>query len=170
MTYKEFIAPAKNKLAYPEFQQWADLGCGDGVFTELLAGIIPAHSKITAVDRMPQTLSTRMENDVSVTFQKADFENDELNLNNLDGVLMANSLHYIHDKERLISKLEAYFAEKKQFLIVEYEKESANRWVPFPIHFEKLKELFYKLGYQSVEKLNTRRSHYGGEMYMVFVH
>lgn len=170
MTYEAFIFPAKNKLAHPESQRWADLGCGNGIFTELLAGIIPAHSKIFAVDRMSQRLNTVMGNAVSVAFQKTDFEKDELNLNSLDGILMANALHFIHDKESLIRKLGSYFAEKKQFLIVEYETESANQWVPFPINFKQLKELFYTLGYQSVEQLNTRRSNYGGEMYMAFVH
>lgn len=170
MTYEEFIFPVKDKLAHTKFQRWADLGCGDGVFTELLAVILPFQSEIFAVDNKFQKLNSAMGNEVAVNFQKADFEKDELNLHNLNGIMMANSFHYIRDKEKLIEKLEAYFVEKKQFLIVEYDTDSANQWVPFPINFEKLKELFYKFGYQSVEKLNVRKSNYGGEMYIAFVH
>lgn len=169
MTYEEFIFPVKNKLAHPEFQRWADLGCGEGVFTELLAGILPFQSEIIVIDQTSQKLDSIMGNNISINFQKANFEKDELNLNKLDGILMANSFHYIQDKEKLIKKLETYFSEKKQFLIVEYDTGIANQWVPFPINFEKLKELFHKFDYKSVEKLNMRKSNYGGEMYIALI-
>lgn len=169
MTYEELIFSVKDRLAYPEFQRWADLGCGDGVFTELLAGILPLKSTIFAIDKSTQRLNPIMGNEISVNFQKANFEKDELDFNNLNGILMANSFHYIHDKEKLIKKLEAYFYEKKTFLIVEYDTNVANPWVPFPINFEKLKELFHKFGYKSIEKLNVRKSNYGGEMYIALI-
>ncbi len=170
MNYEEFIFPAKNKLAHSESQRWADLGCGEGTFTELLTGILPFESEIFALDKSSQKLNSTMGNNVTVQFQKVDFEKQEIDLTNLDGILMANSFHYIHDKEKLIRKLEAGFSNKKQFLIVEYDTNNANPWVPFPINFEKLKELFYKLGYGFVEKLNARKSAYGGEMYIAWIH
>lgn len=170
MTYERFILPAKNKWVQSAPQRWADLGCGEGAFTELLAGILPYESEIFAWDKSSQRLSSTMGNNVTVQFQKVDFEKQEIDLANLDGILMANSFHYIHDKEKLIQKLETGFSNKKQFLIVEYDTNLANPWVPFPINFEKLKELFYKLGYGFVEKLNVRKSAYGGEMYIVWVH
>lgn len=169
MKYESFILPAKNQLISNELQRWADLGCGEGTFTELLAGILPSESEIFALDKSSQKLNSTMGNNVTVQFQKADFEIDELGLTNLDGILMANSFHYIPNKEKLIRKLEANFSDRKQFLIVEYETNAANQWVPFPIHFKKLKELFYKLGYDSVEKLNEKKSAYGGEMYLAWI-
>lgn len=169
MNYEEFIFPAKNKLAHPEFQRWADLGCGEGVFTELLAGILPFQSEIIAIDQNNQRLNPIMGNEVSVHFQQVDFEKEELDVTDLHGILMANSLHYIQDKEKLIRKLEAYFSDRKQFLIVEYETQTSNPWVPFPINFEKLKDLFHKFDYKSIEKLNTRKSAYGGEMYIAWI-
>lgn len=169
MNYEEFIFPVKDKLAHSEFQRWADLGCGGGAFTELLAGILPRKSEVFAVDKSSQRLNTKMGNEVSVYFQQADFEKEELDLPNLDGILMANSLHYIQDKEKLIRKLETYFLDRKQFLIVEYETQTSNPWVPFPVNFKKLKDLFHKFDYKSVEKLNTRKSVYGGEMYAAWI-
>lgn len=44
MTYEEFLFPVKNKLAPSQFQKWADLGCGEGVFTKVLAEILPSQS------------------------------------------------------------------------------------------------------------------------------
>lgn len=107
-----------------------------------------------------------MGNQVSVNFQQANFEKDQLDLNDLNGILMANSFHFIQDKIKLISKLETYFSQKKQFLIVEYETEISNQWVPFPINFRKLKTLFHELNYHSVEKINERKSAFGGNMYV----
>jgi hypothetical protein len=39
------------------------------------------------------------------------------------------------------------------FLIVEYDMNNANRWVPYPLSFRYLKQLFQKSGYCLIEKL-----------------
>lgn len=150
-------------------QHWADLGCGSGTFTSALAHVLPEESTILAVDSAPQQLGSKMGDNVSVLFQQANFEKDELYLQGLDGILMANSFHYIQDKELLIKHLEEYFKEEKKFLIIEYETELSNPWVPFPIPFTKLKDLFSRLGYPSVRKMNERQSVYGGKMYTAIV-
>jgi hypothetical protein len=49
-------------------QKWADLGCGDGTFTEALASILPHGSQILAVDKEVQHLKKVMGNNVSVDF------------------------------------------------------------------------------------------------------
>jgi ubiquinone/menaquinone biosynthesis C-methylase UbiE len=128
-------------------QCWADLGCGSGTFTHALKGLLPAGSRLTAIDKAPQRLP--------VNFVLADFEKDELPLKRLDGILMANSLHYVADKEKLIKKLEKYFLEHPAFLIVEYDTNRGNRWVPYPLSFDLLNQLFTGLGYTSVSKLSS---------------
>lgn len=55
LNYKEFILPVKSKLNDSQSQIWADLGCGDGVFTKLLAEILPSKSEIIAIDQ-PSTI------------------------------------------------------------------------------------------------------------------
>ena len=102
MTYEEFLFPVKNKLEPAEFQKWAHLGCGEGVFTKALAEILPFQSEILAIDRTFQRLEKIMGNQVSVNFQQANFEKDQLDLNDLNGILMANSFHFIQDKIKLI--------------------------------------------------------------------
>lgn len=147
-------------------QKWADLGCGGGTFTEVLATILPYGSQIVAVDQSMQHLEKTMGNGVSVNFIQADFERTDLELTDLDGILLANSLHYVKDKITLIRKLEKYLVTDKRFLIVEYDTLSANKWVPYPIDFVRLEELFTDLNYHSVVKLSERRSMYGrGNLY-----
>ncbi|WP_342089410.1 class I SAM-dependent methyltransferase [Dyadobacter sp. OTU695] len=145
-------------------QYWLDLGCGTGTFTEALATMLPAHSKITGVDKSNQQLPPQMGNQVSIKFIEADFETKALEVPGLDGILMANSLHFIRDKESLIRRLEQHFSKGRRFLIVEYDTTSSNTWVPYPIDFKGLKSLFDRVGTYSISKLGERRSLYGSAM------
>jgi len=150
-------------------QHWADLGCGNGTFTYALAHLLPPGSSVTAVDRVPQRLNKIIGNSVSIQFQQSDINLESFDLPTLDGILMANSLHYIQEIESLIKRLERYFYKEKQFLIIEYEANSSNPWVPFPITFSKLTVLFDSLGYEAITKINERPSSFGGSMYAALI-
>ena len=150
-------------------EQWADLGCGSGVFTEVLANVLPAKSNIVAIDSKTQYLPHAMGNAVSVRFQKNNFETDDLNLPALDGIMMANALHYISSKESLILKLERCFQDNPLFVMVEYEKSQPNAWVPFPIPYANMKALFQQLGYKTIKKLGEQKSVYGEMMYACLI-
>ncbi|MPR35934.1 class I SAM-dependent methyltransferase [Salmonirosea aquatica] len=167
MTNKDAVELIRNGIQKTEVpQRWADLGCGSGTFTEALATVLPYGSQILAVDRSRQSLKKTMGNAVSVEFLRADFEKTDLNYTNLDGILLANSLHYVQDKEGLIRRLEKYLSPDKRFLVVEYDTLNANSWVPYPIDYIRLKELFMELNYQAVVKLSERKSLFGqGNLY-----
>jgi ubiquinone/menaquinone biosynthesis C-methylase UbiE len=121
MEQTEAVNLVQKAIASSQPQHWADLGCGSGTFTMALNNVLPAGSRITAVDKQTQNLP--------VEFLKADFAKDDLPLSNLDGILMANSFHYIRDKAKLIKKLETYFSTNPTFLIVEYNTTRFNPWV-----------------------------------------
>lgn len=135
-------------------QRWADLGCGSGTFTAALLRLLPAGSQIEAIDRQRQQLN------IPVGFTMANFETDDLKLTALNGILMANSLHYVKDQKKLIAKLEAYFSGSRNFLIVEYDTDNANPWVPYPLSFPSLTNLFNDLGYDQITKLGEHPSAY----------
>lgn len=166
--YATFFAALQERFASPEGQRWADLGCGSGTFTRALAAVLPGQSQIIAVDKTAQSLAPVMEHQISVNFLRADMEQEQLSLGKLNGILMANSLHYIRGKKAFLQKLEPAFIGQKQWLIVEYDTESANRWVPFPLSYNQLRSLFLPLGYIA-EKINTRQSAYGGDMYAALI-
>lgn len=143
-------------------QVWADLGAGTGFFTKILARFLQPGSTIIAVDKGKIDLD-KIPPTAGINLQtiKADFTSDELKLEGLTGILMANSLHYVKDKMTFLKSIEKSFAGKGRFLIVEYDTEQGNPWVPYPVNFSSLKELFNKAGYASVEKINETPSMYG---------
>jgi len=167
--YTQLIQPACSLLNSKPLLHWADLGCGNGVFTETLATFLPKGSSITAIDKYAQQLPKTFANSVNIDFKKGDFEKDNLPLERLDGILMANAFHFIQEKEKLILKLENYFHSNPLFLMVEYDQNQSNKWVPFPIPFRELKKLFQQLNYTIIEKFGEQKSVYGGSMYACYV-
>ncbi|MEJ2052360.1 MAG: class I SAM-dependent methyltransferase [Calditrichaceae bacterium] len=111
---------------------WADLGCGDGLFTHALASLLPPQSHIYAIDKNFHQIDSDKP-DIEITFIKSDFGIDNLSLPPLDGILMANSLHFIRDKTAIIQKLLKHLNENGFFIIIEYDTVRANPWVPITI-------------------------------------
>jgi SAM-dependent methyltransferase len=139
---------------------WADLGCGSGLFTFALAHLLKPGSSVQGVDKiLPRFNFDLQPAGVEIGSMQLDFVADELPFQNLDGILMANSLHYVEDKNLLIKKLSKNLKPGGQFLIVEYDADAPVRhWVPYPMSFLTLKTFFENLGFSSVQKLGERSS------------
>jgi SAM-dependent methyltransferase len=151
-------------LRYPT--TWADLGCGDGLFTRALAGLLQPGSTIFGIDKKPGFASSVLSNGTAIKAVTADFETDELPFEAGDGILMANSFHYIQEKEQLIRKLSQRCKTDAAFIVVEYQTRLANKWVPYPIDFSLLEQLFKTAGFSSIKQIGKRPSLYrNGFMY-----
>jgi hypothetical protein len=107
-------------------------------------------------------------NGIKIDFRKADFVNEPITVSLLDGVLMANSLHFVANKPQLIRQLENAFTNSPKFLIIEYDTTKSSPWVPYPISFQKLDGEFNGLGYQTL-KLSESPSRFGGVIYSALV-
>jgi hypothetical protein len=75
---------------------------------------------------------------------------------------MANALHFIQEQQAFVRRL---LSVTDRFLIVEYERSKPNSWGPYPLGFERLRQLFTEAGVERVERLATRPSLFGGTMY-----
>jgi trans-aconitate methyltransferase len=140
---------------------WADLGCGDGTFTIALADLLASGSVIHAIDldgsalrRIPSTRKG-----VGITTHRGDFTKQAWPFADVDGILMANSLHYVENQESFIRACESHMNSPRHFLIVEYDTSDANRWVPYPVSQTRLTSLFERAGYL-VRVLRSRPSLY----------
>jgi ubiquinone/menaquinone biosynthesis C-methylase UbiE len=150
---------------------WADLGCGDGVFTRALAELIGPNGRIYAVDKDPRALSKleqRIPGHAPVIPVLADFTRP-LDLpedgGTLDGLLFANSLHYDPTPEITLARLAAPLAPGGRVVVVEYDRRSANRWVPYPISPARLAELTAAAGLSTPEVTGTLPSAFSGVLY-----
>jgi hypothetical protein len=164
------MAKAIQLIQYPGLSAksptvWADLGAGQGLFTLALASVIHPGSKIFAVDRQASALS-RIKAPAGIKLEKiaADFIHDEWPLPPLNGILMANSLHFVEDKISFIRKLPSYMISGSAILIVEYDFDHSNKWVPYPVSFASLKALFKDILGLEPDKLNETHSLYHNAM------
>ncbi|SEM60029.1 Methyltransferase domain-containing protein [Mucilaginibacter gossypiicola] len=163
MQQSEAIALIEKGITNELPQHWVDLGCGNGTFTFALASLLPPESNITAIDKTQQYFPAFSGN-VKIDFRKVDFVNEAIGATSLDGLLMANSLHFVADKPKLIKQLEKVFKGDPKLLIVEYDTIKSNPWVPYPISFQKLEIEFTLLGYK-ISKLAQAPSRFGGIIY-----
>ncbi len=165
MRDEDAISLIEKAVSRNEPEVWADLGCGSGTFTKALNSLLPTGSHIIAVDREKQQLDLP-----NVDLLRANFERDDLKLSGLDGILMANAIHYVAEKTALIRKLEPMFIGSPRFIMIEYDTDSANPWVPFPVTFKQLQTLFGTLGYHKIVKVSECPSAYrSGNMYCALI-
>ena len=118
---------------------WADFGAGEGAFTLALADLLGPEASVIAVDRDERALVQNARHMASAFPKtmyrglKGDFRS-ELALPELDGLVAANSLHFVPRSEQVavIGRLAARLKPGGTFLVVEYDADSGNPWVPHP--------------------------------------
>jgi trans-aconitate methyltransferase len=149
---------------------WADLGCGDGVFTRLLAELLPVGSLVYAVDRdaaalrrLQQALAVS-DTGVTVHLRQADFTHP-LDLSPLDGMLLANSLHFVRHKESTMRSLVPLLKPAGRLVVIEYNTRRGNGAVPFPLPEEEFLALAATVGLVQAEIRTRAPSTFLGEMY-----
>lgn len=141
-------------------QTWADLGAGKGLFSEAL-GILVGSGKVVAVDKDAGALRTiRIRNpEIELELLREDLMNVEFPEGSMDGILMANSIHYISEKEGFLRKLVPALKSTGRIIIVEYDMDESNPYVPYPVSFSSLGLLAGRIGL-SCEKLAASGSVY----------
>jgi trans-aconitate methyltransferase len=151
---------------------WADLGAGDGTFTLALAEALAPGSTIHAMDRDGSALKriVAYHHSVRIHTHRGDFTKPLWPFGNLDGILVANSLHFVRDKAAFIRTCESHMAAASTFLVVEYDTDQANPWVPYPVSRLTLAKVFGAAGYSSIQPLGTRPSAYNrAQLYAVLI-
>lgn len=150
---------------------WADFGAGSGAFTLALRELVGPHAKIYAVDKDRRALAQldKTHREMFTTSQnlhavQADFTG-ALSLPPLDGVVMANSLHYFKDKEKVLRHVRSFLKMSGMLVLIEYNVDSGNVWVPHPLSFETFRDLALGAGFSEPELLETVPSRFLREIY-----
>lgn len=141
---------------------WADLGAGSGVFTRALANLLGDGGLVHAVDRDARVLTLTqgpVPGGARIRPQRADFTRP-LNLRDLDGLLMANALHFV-EHQVILPLVLSYLKPRGLFVLVEYDLTTSNPWVPFPLSWARFCSLAPKVGLTEPLELGRRRSRFG---------
>jgi ubiquinone/menaquinone biosynthesis C-methylase UbiE len=141
---------------------WCDLGCGSGLFTNALASLLGKESTVHAIDKSLQHIHPAAQ-DVKIEFHRLDFVTEPLPFSGLDGILMANSLHFVRNKISFLTKLKENLKANGQFVFVEYELSKGNNWVPYPATFDQLCQILTELDVKQVMKIGEADSVYGDQ-------
>lgn len=181
---------------------WADLGSGDGAFTLALRELLGPDADIYSVDADESRLKQQERAFRSgpgvarTTFVKADFTRP-LSLPALDGILMANSLHFVEDQPAFLQRLRkddsrpvrrlvrhspeggggsaerdggtAPTLQTGKLLIVEYDINRGSVYVPYPVSYSRLGELAAVAGFDAPIRLAAMRSRYWSRIYSALV-
>ena len=152
---------------------WADLGAGTGTFTLALAEVLGPLGAIYAVERDQGALeslghlaSADAHDRARIELVHADF-NGPLELPPLTGILAANALHFVAraDQAALLARLASMLDAGGRIVIVEYDRDRGNPWVPYPISRARLIGLARDARLGEPEFFASMPSQYGGELY-----
>lgn len=149
---------------------WADFGSGEGAFALALRDLAGPDVIIYSVDQDKKPLSIQEKEfkskfpNTQIHFIQEDFTKD-LILPSLDGIIMANSLHYVKDQVRFLTTFQKYLSPHGTLVLIEYSIDSGNKWVPYPLSFGTFDRLAKRVGFSKVELLEKIPSTYWDEMY-----
>jgi len=88
-----------------------------------------------------------------------------MSLPQLDGIMMANSLHFFKDKEKILRHVRGYIKPNGILLLVEYNVDVGNMWVPYPISFNVCRVLIKRAGFTEPRLLAKTPSRFLNEFY-----
>jgi SAM-dependent methyltransferase len=116
-----------------------------------------------ALRRQSAELAARFPN-VPVEYLEGDFTRP-LGLPPVDGIVMANSLHYVRDKKPVLGLVRSYLKPDGRLLLVEYDTDRGNHWVPYPLSYTTWEQVAREAGFGEVRLLATRPSSFLGRFY-----
>lgn len=166
MTHDEAVALIRPAVAAGE--AWAELGAGHGTFTKALADLTGPAGSLWASDRDPAAVRTlerlAVPGGAALRVARSDFtRSPELPV--VDGVLMANALHFARDQEPVLRQLVDQLQPGGKVLLVEYDRSRETPWVPYPVPPARFRELAAAVGLETPEEVGRRASRYHRAMY-----
>lgn len=149
---------------------WADFGAGSGAFTLALADCMGGSGTIYAIDQDESALRQNQQAIVSrfpgiaSHYLVGDFTKS-IPLPELDGLVIANALHFYRRKEPILSQLMSYLKPGGRFIVVEYNTDHGNQWVPYPFTYTIWEGLAAFVGLTNTRQLAVRPSRFLNEIY-----
>ena len=170
MDHADHVALIRDGVRGLEAGAWADLGSGRGAFTLALADLLGPGGRIVSVDRDAAVLAEqerqvlRRSAGVAIRYVAADFT-EPLRIGPLDGVVMANSLHFVRRKIEVLAHVRAALRPGGRLVLVEYDSDAGNEWVPYPMSFASWRQLAERSGFLGTRLIGRVPSRFLGAIY-----
>lgn len=170
MVHKDHVGLIEKGIVRNGGGIWADFGSGDGAFTLALRDIAGPDVHIYSIDQQESRLSNQKEQfdamfpQSHIDFLSSDFTKP-LDLPPLDGIIAANSIHFFQQHVEVIKKLASYLKPGGSFVIVEYNADKGNMYVPYPFTYEQFAEFAKEAGLKNPQLLSKVPSGMLDEMY-----
>ena len=151
---------------------WAEFGSGRGAFTLALAELIGPHGTIYSVDKnraalrdQARVIQKRFSGDQpKIQYLNSDYSLP-LSFPSLNGVVMANSLHFHNEKAPILELIYDYLLPQGCLILVEYNADRGNTWVPYPVSYKSWQSLVEEGGFVNTRLLKRVPSSFMGEIY-----
>ena len=152
--------------------RWLELGAGRGAFTLALVDVLGDEAQVVALDRDASALR-KLEQAMASRFPTSDVRTIvgdftrplPVEAASFDGVLMANSLHFVRDKVPVLRVAIDVLRPGGRLLIVEYGSDRGNPWVPWPISYASWEKLAAQVGLRDTRQVAEVPSRFLGSMY-----
>jgi ubiquinone/menaquinone biosynthesis C-methylase UbiE len=153
---------------------WAEFGPGAGAFTLALAELLGPTATLYAIDRDAAALREAARcvaahvPGLTLLPVTGDFTQAlPVALPPLDGAVMANALHFVPDrhKDAALARLKSYLKPGAPFIVVEYNVDKGNLWVPHPLSYGTWQTLAGRAGFAHTQLLGTRPSSFLREFF-----
>ena len=152
--------------------RWLELGAGRGAFTLAVLDVIGPEAVVVAIDRdtgalreLEQATASRFPSS-DIRTVVADFTRPlPVEAASFDGVMMANSLHFVRDKVPVLRAAIDALRPGGRFLIVEYGADRGNPWVPWPIGYASWEKLTAQVGLSDTRRIGEVPSRFLGSIY-----
>lgn len=169
MVHKDHVSLIKDAFDHTG-GVWADLGSGTGAFTLALQDVGGDAIQIYSVDQDAHSLQQQRSQFLqmfpgsNINYLHQSFL-EPMHLPPLDGILMANALHYVADQKAFLKAIKSYLKPHGKLLLVEYNADEGNQWVPYPVSFKTFGSLASHAGYAPPKLLYKVPSQFLKEIY-----
>ena len=170
MDHRDHVGLIRGGLDPSPGPRWLELGAGEGAFTLALADLLGAEAWITAIDRDRRALD-RLADAMAerfpacrLTTRVGDFR-DDLPSGPFDGILAANSLHFVDDPVSVLRRAAAVLRPGGRLIVVEYDADVGNRWVPHPFSADRFPAIAAAAGFVGARGIGRVPSRFLGAIH-----
>jgi ubiquinone/menaquinone biosynthesis C-methylase UbiE len=149
---------------------WLELGAGEGAFTLALADVLGSAGGILATDRDGAGLAAAAAA-VAERFPATHLETQIVDFTvgmpdgPFDGVLAANTLHFVKERRATLEAIRRSLGPGGRLVIVEYDADRGNPWVPHPFSFESWRSEAMRAGFEEPRLIGRVPSRFLGAIY-----